>query len=582
VQALIAALPVTTRVLVLLAATVGLPFLALSATGPLLQSYWSRALPGTPYRLYALSNLASMLGLLAHPIALERFLGLRAQSITWSVCFAAFALLCGYCTLRHARGAPPQEPAAPAEPVSFRDRFLWIALPFCGSALLSSVTGDLTLNVAPIPLLWVLPLALYLLTFVVTFEYEGFYRRWPFVPAFAAALGFLGWRAREPLRGEHAVIEIGSEVIAFTLGALVCHGELARLRPAPRLLTRFYVRLSIGGALGGALVALIAPLYFRTDIELPVSLVASALAVTIALWRERPQLGYLGVQRVMRAALALGVLLLAGILAVRELTMRRATVYFARSFYGSLRVENERTPAGVLQRTLVHGTTIHGSQRLDPGRQGEITGYYGPTSGIGRVFAARPRTPIHVGIVGLGAGVLAAFCRPGDSFHFYEIDPLIRDMAKAWFDFLRRCPSCDVAIGDARLVMTAEPNQSFDILIVDAFSGDSVPIHLLTREAFELYRRHLKPGGVLAMHVSNRFLTLAPVVASAAQDMGRTAWEVVDNGDPPNGFVASQWILVSESQESPVREERGMTKLAPAKDFRRWTDDYVNVTGVLD
>ena len=284
----------------------------------------------------------------------------------------------------------------------------------------------------------------------------------------------------------------------------------------------------------------------------------------------------------MRAVLALSVLLLAGILFLREMNVRRGTLFYTRSFYGSLRVENERTPAGIRQRTLVHGTTVHGSELLDPARANELTGYYGPTSGIGRAFASHRSTPIRVGIVGLGAGVLAAFCRPGDSFHFYEIDPLIYQVAQDWFGFLKRCPAADVALGDARLVIAAEPPQAFDLLIVDAFSGDSVPIHLLTKEAFELYRRHLKPGALLAMHVSNRFLNLEPVVASAAQDAGHTAWGVFDNGDLSKGYVASQWILVSETAELPVKDTQGVRKIEPIKEFRRWTDDYVNVSAVLE
>ncbi len=588
VQGAIAGLPATLRVLVMLAATVGLPFLALSATGPLLQAYWARALPGTPYRLYALSNLASALGLLAHPILLERLLGLRAQSLLWSASFAAFTLLCAAASLRHARDAATPVPAAPelapeaAQPAPARDRALWVFLPFCSSALLSSVTSDLTLNVAPMPLLWVLPLALYLLTFVATFEREGFYRRGAFFPPFAVALAFLGWRAREPLRGEHAFFEIGSELCAFTVAALVCHGELARLRPAPRLLTRFYVRLSIGGALGGAFVAVLAPLAFRTDLELPISLVACALAFTFSLWRERPVLRGLPVQRVLRASLLIGVVLLGGIVGLREVQLRQKTLFYARSFYGSLRVENERTDAGLSMRTLVHGTTVHGSERLDKGHELEVTNYYSRTSGIGRVFLARGGAPQKVGVVGLGAGILAGYCRPGDTYHFYEIDPLIVRVAREYFSFLRRCAGADVALGDARLVMGNEAAQGFDLLVVDAFSGDSVPIHLLTEEAFALYQRHLKPGGILAMHVSNRFLDLEPVVSTAAKAAGLTAWNAFDQGNANEGAVASQWILVGAGKEMPLLDKTGVKRGRAPEGFRRWTDDYVNVAAVLD
>ena len=610
--------PPTAQVLGVLTATIGLPYLALSATGPLVQAFWARSTGGSPYRLYALSNLGSMLGLLAYPALIEPLVGLRLQGIGWSAAFCAFGVLCAALAFRSAQALSALSPEegrkqsqtggtgtqtaggtqtasdtqaandAQTGPAEARADWLWwLILPLLSSALLSAVTIDLTLNVAPIPLLWVLPLAAYLLSFILCFESDRFYRRGLFLPAAAVALAFLGWRARSPLRGEHIAWELGSSIAAFFLVAIALHGQLVLRKPRPERLTRFYLFIAVGGALGGLFVAVGAPLLFRTDLELAVIVLCSAAALAALLWRERPVIGPLPVQRVMRAVLILFVVLLAGKLALDEAGVRKVAIDYARGFYGPVRVEDEpaaRQEDGRL-RKLVHGATVHGTQRLAPGRSGEPTGYYGPKSGVALALTALQRSSpsLHVGVIGLGAGVLASYCRPGDRFTFYEIDPLIDRMARQHFAFLSGC-SDEVVLGDARLTLAEGGPRNFDALILDAFSGDAVPVHLLTTEAFTLFAKQLKPGGILSLHVSNRFLDLEPVVAAAAAQLGRVAYVVEDEGDSNRDLYITRWTIVleSEAQLDRLGLKGGQAKriTAPAR-FRPWTDDFSNLVALI-
>jgi hypothetical protein len=531
-----------------------------------LQTFWQGE---RPYRLYALSNAGSTLGLLAYPAVVEPFLGARAQSLAWSAAFGLFALLCAIVTLRSRITLPTQEAGSGQPPR--RDRILWIALPLCASALLSSVTSDITVNVAPIPLLWVLPLAAYLLSFVITFESDRLYRRRIFLPFFALALAFLAWRFRSPLHGEHVVREIGARIGAFFVCAIALHGETARLKPAPRYLTTFYLHLAAGGALGGGFVAVVAPLLFRSDLDLGVALVASAIAVSAALWSARPA---------ARVAMALGVLFTAGRVLQAEAQVRRNAVDYARDFYGAVRVEIEPEVSGQV-RALVHGTTEHGAQWLSPAREMDPTTYYGHASGVGLVLDALQEKArlLRVGVVGLGAGVLAAYCRPGDVFAFYEIDPLIERIAGQHFTFLRRCAGARVELGDARLTLAARPPQNYDLLVVDAFSGDAVPVHLLTAEALALFASHLRKGGVLAFHVSNLYLELEPVVAASAATLKLAAFALSDDGETAEHLFPSTWVMVGDVARLGLQD---LEQVEIPAGMRTWTDDYSNLLSQLD
>jgi hypothetical protein len=368
---------------------------------------------------------------------------------------------------------------------------------------------------------------------------------------------------------------------------MVCHGELARLKPDPRHLTSFYMMLSLGGTLGGVFVAIVAPRVFQTYLELPLSMVAcSALAATVLWispghWNGRVPVGAV---RIAMIVLTIGLAVYLGYEKHRSDAVFRMS---ARNFYGVLRVrdipEDEEETA---VRRLIHGTINHGTQLLDAAHRDEPTSYYGPFSGMGRAMGyLQKRGPVRVGVVGLGAGVTASFCRPGDVFRFYEINPLDLSIANTWFTFLRDCKAGhQVLLGDARLTLEAQPSQQFDLMAIDAFTSDAIPVHLLTREAFALYFRHLKPTGILAVHVSNRYLDLVPVVARNAQDLGKAAIDVDDEDEEANYFTNSEWVLVSSDgaifhdaafKSSSVQPVRVRPNLRP------WTDDYSNLFQIL-
>lgn len=543
--------PPALRVIALLAATVGVPYAALTSTAPLLQSLRARAGASSPYRLYALSNAASMLGLFSYPLV-EPFLGLQSQRFAWSALYVLFALASAKEIWgRHTDLAPPHRRSSVVSP-----DLLWVALPSCASALLSAVTGELTANVAPIPLLWVLPLAAYLGSFILCFESDRLYRRAVFLPLSVAALAWFAVRFGAPVHEERVALDISLSIAAFLILAIALHGELARLRPPPAQLTGYFLFVALGGVLGGAFIALAAPLLFRTLADLGVALTAAAATLAAALWNAKSRY-----PRAARLSMILGIAFLGGRFLQRDSWLRRASEQSVRSFYGALRIEESN---GV--RLMVHGTTEHGRQRLATPR--EPLGYYGRTSGVGLAIAALPEGPRRIGVIGLGAGVIAAYCRKasGDDYAFFEIDPLVVRLAREWFSYLRECPGARVIEGDARLELEKLPPQRFDLLAVDAFSGDAVPTHLLTREAFALYRRHLRPGGVLALHVSNLYLSLEEVAAAGAAE---PAW-LLD--EAARGDVhRSVWVLIGWRPP-------GSAQIVPGE---AWTDDRSSVLAHL-
>ncbi len=563
----------TLAILGLLAATIGLPYFLLSTTGPLLQAWLARAPWGLRvYRYFSLSNLASLLALLAYPVALEPWALLRWQAIGWSAGYAGFVLLGLGATVIALRLKPrlataPAAPAAAAAP-GWRTHALWLALPALGSWLLLAVTNHITQHVASIPFLWILPLAVYLASFILCFESDRWYRRALWLPLAGAAL-LLG--------GIGLVHSVGTEVktaVPLYLGALfvLCmtlHGETARLRPAMQHLTRFYLLLSVGGAAGGVAVGLIAPFVLDGYYELGLGLVATAALGSVVLRGLRG-----GVPASVAAALAC-----AALLAWQIVDDQQGARRISRNFYGTLATYDRDADSpreGV--RELHHGSVKHGEQYLDPARRREPTAYYGATSGIGRVLAALPPRPARVGIVGLGAGTLAAYARPGDTYRLYEIDPQVFELARAEFSFLADSAATlhDVP-GDARLSLEREPPQHYDVLAIDAFSGGAIPVHLLTLEALDLYLRHLAPDGVLAFHVTNRHLDLPPVLLAAAQARGLAARLVHDDARDSE-LRATDWVLMSrDAARLPGAPPQPETPAAA----RAWTDDRNDLLGVL-
>jgi hypothetical protein len=584
----------TARILMLLAATIGLPYFLLSSTSPLLQAWYVRRTgSGVPYRLFALSNFGSMLALVSFPFLVEPRLATRPQAFSWSGAYVVFGLVCAFTAWvsREARVEIPNEAVAAPDAGERPGAWLlvfWVMLATCASVLLVSVTNHMSENVAPIPLLWVLPLALYLLSFIFAFESDRLYIRWLFIPLLIPSLGGMAYL----IYASDGNFDIKWSIPGFAAGLFVCcmfcHGELARRRPAPRYLTLFYLMVALGGALGGVFVALIAPRVFPAYWELPLALVACGLLAAIAFWGMRiPKLG----PWPLRAVILIGAGLLAGYVIRQERILSKNLVLETRNFYGPLEVKDDLPTEDYAERTLMHGTINHGSQLLDPALRYVTTSYYGKRSGVGRaMMALEARGPIRAGLIGLGSGVLSNYGRKGDYFRIYEINPLIERIAQTLFTFYPHSPA-DKAIlmGDARLTLERQlangGPQNFDILAVDAFSSDAIPVHLLTREAIQLYFRHLKPDGVLALHISNRYLDLKPVCEGGAETVGRQAWAVEDDGDQASYFSSSTWVLVTSDlamYKSDSFKDAYSYQLSPKKGFRSWTDDYSNLFQILD
>jgi len=586
------------RILALLAVTVGLPYFLLSSTSPLLQAWYARSHKGAlPYRLFALSNFASMLALLSYPSLIEPNLPTRMQGLVWSAAYAGFVAVCGITAWRSSAqpaaigtDAATAIATADAEP-PWQVRGIWWGLAASASVLLLAVTTHLTQDVAAIPFLWLLPLALYLLSFIVCFEAPRLYWRPVFLPLLAAALGFMVyrlWTYRVPM-GIRPIITLFAA--ALFICCMVCHGELARLKPHPRYLTKFYVIVSLGGATGGLFVGLVAPNLFRAYYEFPIGLALSAAIVFVVFTRELwPISGYR--KRWGTAALAAA---LAGYLGCVGYVMRDLVKGYrvvARNFYGQLRVLDSGDPAidEDATRKFVHGIINHGEQSLrEEYRRRPIT-YFCEGSGIGRAMRAQQGAPRRIGILGLGCGTLAAYGQAGDTLRIYEINSLVLDIARSQFTYLSDTPArVEVAVGDGRLLLESElksgTSQPFDMLVMDAFSGDSVPVHLVTREAFQTYFRRLKPGGILAVNITNSYLDLEPVMERAANAFDKVALVYRYDPEPADDVLCfeSAWTLIIDRATLAAHPElqAEAVELKPERAFRIWTDDFSNMYGIL-
>ncbi len=625
------------RLLGLLALTVGLPFVALSATAPLVQHWFARSghvHAGDPYFLYAASNLGSVLALLGYPLLIEPRLGVTAQSEAWAMLYlgaGALIMTCGILAARRyhrgglgaaAQSARSQAPvnAAAAAP-AWRRRATWIACSAIPSALLLGVTNHITTDLAAAPLLWVGPLVLYLLTFVIAFArrpivaHRIVVRTFPFAVTILAAI----FVCVEP-----AGLLLPVHLIVFSLAALLCHGELARRRPDPAQLTVFYFHLSLGGVLGGMAAALVAPVVFNAVYEYPLALAAACLilpgrprapsrgdvglaaGLAIAILGGRSLADAVGLhhggavsaalivvgaivafgrkERPTAFALAVGAVLLASATGVSK----SDTILRARSFFGAYRIAETADAGGV--RLLMHGTTLHGAQSIDPARRREPLSYYtadGPVAEMIARIQAREAAP-RIGVVGLGAGSLVCYRRPADDWTFYEIDPLVVRLAAdaRYFSVLEACAGpTSIVVGDARLTLTREPRSSFSLLVIDAFTSDSIPVHLLTAEALALYVDKLAADGVLLLHISNRHFDLEPVLARAieALDLAGCSGKKSEASADGISSAASHWIAVARSGEVIDRlalSERW--RALPAADGQAvWTDAYSNIFSAL-
>ncbi len=613
---------------------IGLPFFVVSTTAPLLQKWFSRcghAQSGDPYFLYAASNAGSLLALLSYPFLIEPNLGLQAQRQDWSV---GYLLLCGLILACGAwlwrGGAAAAEPEAVAEDAPEpRRQWHWLALAFVPSSLLLGFTQYISTDIAAVPLLWLGPLVLYLLSFIVVFSRL---ERWCYQPALTAQpallIVFLAYSFINP-----ALLPYWLDLIlhgaAFFLACLVCHGELARLRPPASQLTRYYLLMSAGGMLGGLFNTFAAPFLFNAVYEYPIMIVASLalrpgffspgwgwrllfpgllLAAGLILYAASDDLleylDVIGGGLILLAGLSYSFRIspagLAGVTAVLLLftfglhSLASSTLYQKRTFFGVLSVRDTVIPdengKPETVRELYHGTTKHGAERLIASQITTPLTYYSRPGPIGQLFAEYDAEDAQwrVGAVGLGAGALACYAKPGQQWRFYEIDPLVVEVAKNphWFNYLNRCDNrAEMLVGDARLSLQKEPDASFDLLVLDAFSSDAVPVHLLTREALELYFSKLKPNGLLAFHITNRHLELKQVLADHANHLHLAG--LLQEFKPDSAVplvVATDWVAMSREPERISRLERSRLghwqKLPLVFGFKPWTDDFSNIFGI--
>src|ERR1035438_8710920 len=644
----------TLQILALLAVSLGLPYFVLSSTGPLIQQWFSRAKPGvSPYRLYALSNLGSLLALLSYPFFFETHFTRKFQAGLWAWGLVAYVICCGFCAVRLWKSEVLRLKSGVQSPTSIvqgqesevsdttastlnpqpstLNRLLWLLLPACASVLLLATTNKLCQDVAVIPFLWVVPLALYLLSFIICFDSPRWYVRYPFTLALIAALGGLCWalfNASDLALSKQVALYCGGLFIC----CMVCHGELYRLKPDPRYLTGFYLMIAAGGALGGLFVAVAAPLLFTDYFELHWGLFLCGLLFLLVCATDRsaspsglapqslipnptwrwmgcalPLVGFGGLDRFLAwlpghtkampkvyftglritlltivvlavvawiarrkfksfqhwrfvtcAWLFLGLIALSAVLWKQAQDSGSERVSRSRNFYGVLTVyEHEKTDPLAHHFLLQHGRITHGLQFVDPVQSTWPISYGRPDGGIGLGVAALPLGHRRIGVVGLGTGTMAAFGRAGDYLRFYEINPQVQAVATSWFSYLPKClGKVEVAPGDARLSLEREPPQHFDLLVLDAFSSDAIPVHLLTKEAFDVYGRHLNNNGIIAVHISNHYLDLEPVVVNLARQFGYKLASIdFDDNEEEWWLYGSTWILLSHSEKLLNRPE---------------------------
>jgi hypothetical protein len=605
----------TWRILMLLAATVGLPYFVLSTTSPLLQVWFSRSYPGrSPYRLYALSNFGSLAALLSYPFVFEPAFDLNRQSWLWSGAFAVYAIVCGgsavwlwRCGKRlpaATESGPSGDANAAAVGVSWVRRALWVFLPACASLMLLATTNHVCQDVAVVPFLWVVPLALYLLSFIICFDHQRWYVRgfWAILAVVAIItvggtgnilagldriIEVLGIRSQSDISLDY-VQELVLYFSAMFFICMVCHGELVKLRPDPRHLTEYYLCISAGGALGGVFVSLVAPVIFTTFFEWKLGLVLSYIVAMVAV--------IITVRRyavVLFSTSAVGVAGLVLLCYFQSSGESQLVVQRARNFYGVVSVLEYHRDKPDHQYSMRHGAIKHGEQNVapnDPEKRRIPLTYYGYTSGVGRAmeYLQKERPAMRVGVVGLGVGTMAGYARPNDDYRIYEINPIVSRFSDEgeYFTYLtdarRRGAKVEVILGDGRLSLERESPQQFDLLVLDAFSGDSIPAHLLTREAMEIYRKHMAPGGVIAVHITNSYLYLAPVVRGLAKEARLGATRIYTARDNDQDLLRNDWMLLTEDEKllaafpaEPPKDEKDDFEIP------LWTDHYNNLFKIL-
>jgi spermidine synthase len=598
------------RILMLLMMTVGLPYFVLSSTSPLVQVWFTRGAAGAnPWRLYALSNIGSLVALLSFPFFFEPRWDVVWLSKAWSGLFVVGMLLCLLALwMDFQRSSTVQDAHASAESAAddhpgFGRRILWMLLPAMASVVLLAATNHVCQDVAVIPFMWVIPLSLYLLTFIICFEHERWYARFPAIWAAPALIVLFvtctwdqlyqqSWWPDDLDLMPNYLFELGWAFGAMFLACMICHGELTRLKPSPKHLTSFYLHMSAGGALGGLFVSLVAPRLFARHSEWPGGLIAVFLLTCVVLlvlsWRVK--------SRAVKSALfaLVGIAGASGALFMGKLGWKttEGKIVMLRNFYGTLAV-TEWSPEDPSShsRELSNGGIIHGQQNFAPEYRADPTSYYGHDTGIGKALDSLKSRPdgVRVGIVGMGAGTAACYARSGDTYRFYDINPDVPRVAQKYFTYLpdleKRGAKLEIVVSDARLALEREEPQQFDVLLLDAFSGDSVPAHLLTKEAFEIYRRHMKPDGIIAVHVTNSYLRLAPLMAKTAAEVGYKTRRITtesDGGDHDSTdymlFTNNETFLAATVDVLPDEDE--LEKEAKVN-ARVWTDKRHDLFQIL-
>jgi hypothetical protein len=578
------------KILLICAASVGLPYFLLSTTGPVLQSWFARLLPGqSPYRLYALSNAGSLLALVSFPLFFEPYFTRLAIAKFWSAGFLVYAGLYAAAAVIQWKSSPTatlaskSEPLKPAAKISQSLFWLWIALPACASVELLAVTTKITQDIAVVPFLWIVPLSLYLLSFIICFDHPRWYVRPVFLILFMA--GIIGVIIAINL-GEHlnTATMIGLYLAMLFFCSMVCHGELFRLRPDSSHLTAYYLAISAGGAIGGILVAVVAPLIFRVYHELHLGLLASAAVVMMAQQELKPD-------QQKRRRIWVTALVIVGAIGIvfqgRKSVKDQTAIINVRNFFGVLTVWEEAPQIPEDHKLLLqHGTTFHGLQFQAPDKKLLPTSYYSPTSGVGRLLESMPKQDHRrIGIVGLGVGTIAIYGNPTDLICFYEINPEVERLARRYFTYLSESKAdIRILLGDARLTLENQPPQNYDVLVLDAFNSDSVPVHLLTKEAIEIYLKHLNSDGVLAFHISSNYLNLAKVVWRMAEEYHLHSVFIEGEINPQSGTVFSDWILLSPNPAmlaTPQITRAISTQTPDSSGVNLWTDDHMNLLQIL-
>lgn len=588
------------EIVVLLLISVGLPYFLLSSNSPLIQSWFYRAYPEkTAYRLYAISNIGSLLGLITYPILIEPLLALIWQGWMWSLVYITYTGLAAWGALRIIRIGKAEKPTAaikmePLQKKAIRlfDAVLWIGLAATASIMLLATTSQITQEVAVMPFLWVVPLAIYLVTFILAFSGERWYSRQFFLPLFFIATIFTGW-----VLGRSENVGMGTQIAIYSIElfaiCMVCHGELYRLRPDPIHLTKFYLLVSVGGAFGGIFITFIAPYAFKAYWELPLGITLGwLLFILVSNYRKE---GKRRILFILNHVLLLSAFLFSFVRTFQYIESdMKSSLLIERNFYGVVRVKSLGDEGWSSQRyALVHGVTIHGFQYLLEEKRYFPTAYFTETGGGGLTILNHPKRGqgMRVGILGLGIGTLAAYGQPGDTYRFYEINPQVIDIAQGKGGYFSYLPNCQAEIeiipGDARLSLENElilgGSQNYDVLALDVFSSDSIPVHLLDREAFDLYLDHLALDGILAIHISNRHLDLVPVVWTLADYFNLERVVIDDIGNYESAFP-SLWMLLARDPEllsAPEIVIKSKNMENYETNIRLWTDDYSNLIQIL-